>query len=151
MNIKEIEEALEKLEKQAKELNKSLNESLNKSEEKKNDIDWIPTLLKWWQWFVWMFLSWSNVHFFLDYYHSGELGVAAWFGVLVIMTAVFFKDVTKSLILPERLSDKEQKAKNERKAEKKRNKELKKQLKKAAPISEMKTILEENGYTVTRE
>jgi ABC-type protease/lipase transport system fused ATPase/permease subunit len=84
------------------------------SEIKKNDIDWIPTLLKWWQLFVWMFLSWSTIYYFLDYYHNDKLGVAALFGLLVIMIVAFFKYVTKSLLPPERLSDEEQKAKNKR-------------------------------------
>lgn len=150
MNIKEIKEAVEKLEKQANELNESLNKS-KESEEKKNDIDWISTLLKWWEWICWMFLSWSTIHFFLDYYHSGELGAAAWFALFVIMIAAAFKDVTKCLLMPERLSDDEQKMKNERKAEKKRKKALKKQLKNAVPLNEMKTILEENGYKITKE
>ena len=147
MENKEIMDRLDSLSKQITEISETVNGKSEDKEEKKNSIRWSLTILKWLWWLWVMFLGWDTIVLFLTCYKVGDIEIASLFGVAVIAFTVIFKNVTKNMLRPERLSDDEQREKNKKKEEKKHRKELKKQGK----IGEMQAYLEKNGYSVTKE
>jgi hypothetical protein len=147
MENKEIMDRLDSLSKQITEISETVNGKSENKEEKKNDICWPLSILKWLWWLWFMFLGWDTIVFFLMCYKVGDIEIASLFGITMIAFTVIFKNVTKNMLRPERLSDYEQREKNKKKEEKKHRKELKKQGK----IGEMQAYLEKNGYCVTKE
>lgn len=147
MENKEIMDRLNSLSKQITEISETVNGKSEEKEEKKNDICWTLSILKWIWWLFFMYCGWDTIVLFLKCYREGYNELAALFGVITIAFACIFKNTTKNMLRTERLSDYGQREKDKKKGERKRRKELKKQGK----IGAMQAYLEKNGYCVTKE
>lgn len=147
MQNKEIMDRLDNLSKQIAKISETVNGKSEEKEEKKNDIYWTLSILKWIWWLFFMYYGWNTIVLFLMCYREGNNELTALFGVITIAFACIFKNTTKNMLRTERLSDYDQREKDKKKEERKRRKELKKQGK----IGAMQAYLEKNGYSVTKE